>query len=107
MIDQTSIEQVILDLPDVTRDYPFEKSLAVFSVNDNMFALLSEGTSPLRLSLRCDPKLAALLREKYETVMPAHKLDKRYWNSVILSGQLPLEEVKGLVRHAYEVAKTL
>ncbi len=105
MIDQSFVERTVMALPDVARTYPYDKTTAVFQVNDRMFALLNEGTTPVRLSLRCEPQLATLLREKYETVMPAHKLDKRFWNTLILSGQLGEDEVKDLIRHAYEVVK--
>ena len=66
-----------------------------------MFALIAEGSDPVRLSLKCDPQLATLLREKYETVLPGYHLNKKHWNTLILSGQLPWEEVQDLIRHSY------
>jgi len=47
--------------------------------------------------------LAVLLREKYETVMPGYHLNKKHWNTVVLTGQLPWEEVQGLIRHSYDL----
>lgn len=68
-----------------------------------MFALIQEGKEPLRLSLKCDPLLAETLREKYESVMPGYHLNKKHWNTIVLSGQLPWEEIKGLIRHSYDL----
>lgn len=68
-----------------------------------MFALIAEGTDPLRLSLKCDPQLAETLRERYETVMPGYHLNKKHWNTVLLTGQLSWDEVKDLIRHSYEL----
>jgi len=68
-----------------------------------MFALISEKSKPLQLSLKCDPQLAELLRQKYETVMPGYHLNKKHWNTIVLTGQLPWEEIKGLIRHSYEL----
>jgi predicted DNA-binding protein (MmcQ/YjbR family) len=77
--------------------------VAVYKVHDKMFALIAEGKDPVRLSLKCDPVLAATLREKYETVLPGYHLNKKHWNTVILTGQLPWEEIQGLIRHSYNL----
>ena len=72
-----------------------------------MFALISEKSEPLRLSLKCDPRLSEVLREKYESVMPGYHLNKKHWNTIVLSGQLNWDEIKALIRHSYDlVAKT-
>ncbi|HET7673152.1 MAG TPA: MmcQ/YjbR family DNA-binding protein [Candidatus Saccharimonadales bacterium] len=72
-----------------------------------MFALIAEGSDPVRLSLKCDPKLSELLREKYESVMPGYHLNKKHWNTLVLSGQLPWEEIQALILHSYNlVAET-
>jgi predicted DNA-binding protein (MmcQ/YjbR family) len=95
------VEEYILSMPNAVLDYPFGKEVAVYKVNDKMFALIAEGSDPVRLSLKCDPELSKLLREKYETVMPGYHLNKKHWNTIILSGQLAEDEIKDLIRHSY------
>lgn len=68
-----------------------------------MFALIAEGSEPLRVSVKCDPQLAEVLREKYETVLPGYHLNKKHWNTLILSGQLSEDEVKDFIRHSYNL----
>ena len=68
-----------------------------------MFAIIAEDTKPLRVSLKCDPQLAVLLREKYETVVPGYHLNKKHWNTIICSGQLPDDEIKDLARLSYRL----
>lgn len=68
-----------------------------------MFALIQEGSDPVRLSLKCDPQLAELLREKYETVLPGYHLNKKHWNTIICTGQVPTEELQDFIRHSYEL----
>jgi len=97
------VEEYILSMPNATLDYPFGEGVAVYKVNDKMFALIAEGKEPLNLSLKCDPQLSQVLREKYETVMPGYPLKKKHWNILVLSGQLPWEEVQGLIRHSYDL----
>jgi predicted DNA-binding protein (MmcQ/YjbR family) len=105
----TQIEEYLLAMPDVRLDYPFGKDVAVYKIGSashaKMFALVAEGKEPVRLSLKCDPQLSLVLREKYETVLPGYHLNKKHWNTVVLTGQLPWEEVEGLIRHSYDLVR--
>ncbi|MFA5004305.1 MAG: MmcQ/YjbR family DNA-binding protein [Candidatus Saccharimonadales bacterium] len=102
-MDHKTVESYILSMPNARLDYPFGKEVAVYKVAEKMFALISEGKTPVNLSLKCDPILAETLREKYETVLPGYHLNKKHWNTIILTGQLPWEEVQALIRHSYEL----
>jgi predicted DNA-binding protein (MmcQ/YjbR family) len=102
-MDKKVVEDYILSKPDAVREYPFGEDVAVYKAGDKMFALISETQMPVRLSLKCDPVLAEVLREKYESVMPGYHLNKKYWNTLILTGQLGWEEVQGLIDHSYQL----
>ena len=96
---------MITALPGAVLDYPFGEDVAVYEVErGKMVALIAEKSDPVRLSLKCDPQLAELLREKYETVLPGYHLNKKHWNTIICSGQVPEDELKDLIRHSYELA---
>ncbi len=97
------VETYILSMPNAKLEYPFGESVAVYKVGEHMFALIAEGKEPVNLSLKCDPQLSAVLREKYDTVMPGYHLNKKHWNTLILSGELPWEEVEALIRHSYDL----
>ena len=108
MISHEEIVDAITSLPGVVLDYPFGEDVAVYKLGDEkgkMFALIQEGSDPVRLSLKCDPTLAELLREKYETVLPGYHLNKRHWNTIICSGQVPDDELRDFIRHSYELVK--
>jgi predicted DNA-binding protein (MmcQ/YjbR family) len=100
-MDHKTVEEYILSMPGAVREYPFGEEVAVYKTGDKMFALIAEGTEPVRLSLKGDPQLNLVLREKYETVMPGYHLNKKHWNTIVLSGQLAWEEVQDLIRHSY------
>lgn len=97
------VEEYVLGMPGAKLDYPFGKDVAVYKVKDKMFALISEGSDPVRISLKCDPQLAVHLREKYESVMEGYHLNKKHWNTIVLSGQLSWEEIQDLIRHSYNL----
>ena len=106
-MDHRTVEDYILSMPNARLDYPFGKDVAVYKVEadgkDKMFALISEGKDPVQLSLKCDPELSKILRKKYDEVMPGYHLNKKHWNTMVLTGQLGWEEVQGLVRLSYDL----
>ena len=102
MITHKELEEYILSMPNSRLDYPFGDKVAVYkTTDDKMFALIQEGSDPVRLSLKCDPLLSKVLRERYESVMPGYHLNKKHWNTLILTGQLGWDEVQDLIRHSY------
>ena len=102
-ITHKKVEEYLLSMPNARLDYPFGENTAVYKAGDRMFALVSEKSDPLKISLKCDPKLAETLREKYETVMPGYHLNKKHWNTILLTGQLEWDEIKDLIRHSYNL----
>lgn len=99
------IDKHLLSLKDVSLAYPYGKELAVYSVNKKMFLIKEVNKKPARLSLRCDKRLAALLKNKYDEVMPGHKLNKDKWITVVASGQLSEDEIRDLITHSYLLIK--
>jgi predicted DNA-binding protein (MmcQ/YjbR family) len=97
------VEEYLLSMPGAKLDYPFGESTAVYKVDDKMFALVTENKEPVQISLKCDPKLAETLRGRYETVMPGYHLNKKHWNTIVLTGQLSWDEVKDLIRLSYDL----
>lgn len=100
-MNQKTVEDYVLSMPGAVREYPFGDSVAVYKVSDKMFALMREAVEPVQISLKCDPGLTNLLRERYETVVPGYHLNKKHWNTLILTGQLSWLEVQDLIRHSY------
>lgn len=108
MIERSALIEMITSLPGVVLDYPFGEDVEVYKIGDTsgkMFALLHGDNKPAKLSLKCDPTLAELLREKYETVLPGYHLNKKHWNTIICTGQVPDDELRDLIRHSYELVK--
>ncbi len=102
-MDHKTVEEYVLSMPNAKLEYPFGKEVAVYKVDDKMFALIAEGKIPVRISLKCDPLLSKVLRKKYTEVMEGYHLNKKHWNTIIVSGQLDWDEIKALIRHSYEL----
>lgn len=103
------IHDFILSFPNTWLDFPFGEDVSVYKIGHTetgggkMFALIAENSQPLRLSLKCDPLLAEKLRETYETVLPGFHLNKKHWNTIICTGQVPDEELKGFITLSYNL----
>jgi predicted DNA-binding protein (MmcQ/YjbR family) len=106
-LDHKTVEEYVLSFPNSRRDYPFGEDVAVYKTKvgdeEKMYALIPEGKDPVSISLKCDPQLAELLREKYETVMPGYHLNKKHWNTIVVTGQMPWDEVKSLILLSYNL----
>lgn len=102
-MNHKQVEEYILAKPGAKLDYPFGEEVAVYKIQGKMFALIAEKSDPLRLSLKCEPLLAVTLREKYESVMPGYHLNKKHWNTLVLTGQLSNQEVFDLINHSYQL----
>jgi predicted DNA-binding protein (MmcQ/YjbR family) len=89
--------------PGAAEDYPFGEEVAVFKVAGRMFALVPLGETPGSVSLKCDPGLAISLRARYAGVTPGYHLSKRHWNTVMLDGSVPDQELLELIDHSYDL----
>lgn len=105
----TELDEYLLSFANVWVDYPFGEGTRVYKVGHQetgegkLYAIIAEGSQPLRVSLKCDPALAEVLRERYESVLPGYHLNKRHWNTLLLTGQLEDDEVKDLIRLSYQL----
>ena len=90
---------------DVTESFPFGESTLVFKVNGKIFLLVGMDHQPLQFNVKCDPERAEELRGQYDCIIPGYHMNKKHWNTVVLTGQLPWEEVQDLIRHSYELVK--
>jgi predicted DNA-binding protein (MmcQ/YjbR family) len=103
------LHDYLLSFPHVWLDFPFGEDTSVYKIGHNetsggkMFALISDNTKPLRVSLKCDPQLAERLRETYETVLPGYHLSKKHWNTILMTGQVPEDEFRSLVQLSYRL----
>jgi predicted DNA-binding protein (MmcQ/YjbR family) len=81
--------------------YPFGSDTTVYKVGAKMFALIPWSADPPRVSLKCDPNWSEVLRKAYDAVEPGYHLNKKHWNTIVLDGTVPADEVEELIEHSY------
>ncbi len=103
-----TISQYCLSKKGAVEDFPFDEETLVFKVGGKMFALIPLEKIPLQINLKCDPEKAMELREQYEDVQPGWHMSKKYWNTIILEGNIRWSDLKEWIDHSYdEVVKGL
>lgn len=84
-------------------DYPFDDQWTAVRCrgNEKSFAFLFVRQGRLWMNLKCAPEESDFLRRVYPSVLPAYHMNKLHWNSVILDGTVPDEEIRRMISHSY------
>jgi predicted DNA-binding protein (MmcQ/YjbR family) len=75
------------------------------SANKKTFAYIYERHGKLCVNLKCDPVEADFLRSAFADVQPGYHMNKTHWNTVIIGGDVPDEELKRQIEHSYDLIK--
>jgi predicted DNA-binding protein (MmcQ/YjbR family) len=104
-VTAAALRKLCLGFPGAYEDFPFGPNASVFKVEGKMFAISLLESSPLTVSLKCEPELAEQLRGSYpDAVTPGYHLNKRHWNTVLCDGgAVPDEMVRDMVEDSYDL----
>jgi predicted DNA-binding protein (MmcQ/YjbR family) len=96
-----------LELPQAYEDYPFDEFTPVLrhEASKKMFALVGEHNGRLSINLKCDPFEADFLRQTFADIIPGWHMNKQHWNTVILGGNVPIEELRRQIENSYDLIK--
>jgi predicted DNA-binding protein (MmcQ/YjbR family) len=89
--------------PGAVETHPFGPGVAVYKVGGKMFALVPHDGDPPSVNLKCDPEWSEVLRSAYAAVQPGYHQNKKHWNTVVLDGSVPNDEVRELIDHSYDL----
>ena len=102
-------EQVLkfgLSFPDTYQDAPFHDDnwqLVRYKGNKKAFLWTYERDGYLNLNVKVDPDKAFFWRDIYASVVPGYHQNKEHWNTVILDGSIPENDVKTMIAESYEL----
>ena len=57
----------------------------------------------LNLNVKADPEWRDFWRSTYESVIPGYHQNKEHWNTIILDGSIPDEDVKHMIAESYDL----
>jgi len=103
-MNRKSLTTLCRSMTGATETFPFDPDVPVFKApNGKMFAIVTERSGSLEVSLKCEPALGEALRAQYDGVQPGYHLNKRHWITVTLDGDVPDKRVRELVLDSYEL----
>ena len=89
--------------PEATEGYPFRPGALVFKVRGKIFAIVMEGDRPPRVSVKCEPAIALMLRDEYPAVTGGYHLNKRHWNTITLDGTVSADRVREWIEDSWDL----
>ena len=102
-------EQVLefgLSFPDTYQDAPFHDEnwqLVRYKGNKKAFLWTYEKDGYINLNVKVDPDKAFFWRDVYKSVIPGYHQNKEHWNTVILDGSIPDNDIKTMIAESYEL----
>lgn len=97
------LHKFIMKLPNAILDYPFGADIHVYKVEGKVFAIYFRDSTNESINLKCDPVHAQELRSIFSEITPGYHMNKKHWNTIDLTGDLPMSEVFRLVDHSYDL----
>ena len=92
-----------LSLPEAIEDFPFRPETPVFKIKNKMFGFLRHIEGVGHIILKCRPEEAMIMRDIFESVIPGYHMNKEHWNTVILNGEVPQEEIESMINTSYSL----
>jgi len=102
-VEFESLRKYLLNKKGTVEDTPFGPEALVFKVMGKMFALVAWDENPPRITLKCDPDLALILRAQHQAVQPGYYMNKKHWNTIILDKSISDKQILEMIDDSYEL----
>ncbi len=107
----TTREEVLaygLSFPNTYYNTPFRDTswqLVRLQESGKVFLWIYERNGHVCINVKVEPELRWLWRDAYEAVQPGYHQNKEHWNTVILNGTVPREEIECMIGLSYDLVK--
>lgn len=98
--------QYALTFPDTYQEAPFHDpnwQLVRVKGSKKAFLLTYERNGYMNLNVKVSPEWRDLWRDTYAAVMPAYHQNKEHWNTIVLDGTVPSEDIKRMIAESYDL----
>ncbi len=106
MVHKKEVIDYCLTFGNVYEDYPFrDNNWTVIRHCDNkkVFAWIFKKDGYVWINLKCRTDWIDFWRETFNSVIPAYHLNKKHWNSVILDGTVPDDDICMMIKESYNL----
>lgn len=95
-----------LSFPDTYQEAPFHDDnwqLVRVKGSKKAFLWTYEKDGYINLNVKTDPQWRDFWRNTYTAVIPAYHQNKEHWNTIILDGTIPENEIKRMIAESYDL----
>ena len=108
MRERREVIDYCLTFENVFEDYPFHDDnwcVMRHKQNKKVFAWIFNKDGYVWVNVKCDVEWRDFWRNAFDSVIPAYHLNKTYWNSIILDGTIPIEDIKRMIGESYDLTR--
>ena len=69
------------------------------------FAWIYEREGNIWINVKCDPEWIEFWRNAFAAVVPGYHQNKKHWNSLILDGSIPDQDIERMINESYDLTK--
>lgn len=73
--------------------------------NTKGFAFLYEREGHVWVNVKCSPEWLLFWRDTYAAVRPAYHMNKSHWNTIVLDGTVPPEDIQTMLLESWQLTK--
>lgn len=77
--------------------------LVRYKKNKKAFLWTYEYQGQMRINVKVDPEWRDFWRNTYNSVIPGYHQNKEHWNTVILDGSIPDQDIKRMIAESYDL----
>ena len=95
-----------LSFADTYKDAPFRDpnwQLVRYKPNKKAFLWTYEKDGYVNLNVKVKPENAFFWRDVYESVIPGYHQNKDHWNTIILDGTIPDDDIRLMIAESYDL----
>lgn len=95
-----------LSFPETYQDAPFHDpnwQLVRVKGNDKAFLWTYERDGYVNLNVKVRPEDRDFWRSIYNSVIPGYHQNKEHWNTIILDGSIPEDDIKRMIAESYDL----
>jgi predicted DNA-binding protein (MmcQ/YjbR family) len=96
------LREYCISKPAVTETFPFDESTLVFKVAGKMF-LLTDLVDALSMNVKNTPEKVLELMEQFPGVLPGYHMNKKYWVTVMIEGNITDALLKQWIDESYNL----
>ena len=106
MMNRKELLEYGLSFPGTYQDAPFHDpnwQLVRVKKNKRAFLWTYERNGQLNINVKVKPEWRDFWRAAFDAVIPGYHQNKEHWNTVIIDGSVPDEDVKRMIAESYDI----